>query len=205
MAALSGCDSPAALAQKIAETQKTWLLNKEQLEGLEHLHAEFARLIGDRFSTLENVKRPVKAGVAFVDQTSNAWFVYSMTRPSVIFLCYMDGLDGDLILDLSPVLENALVAPEQENREAQLGRIAADMVSDLEQVWKPVTRLHCSQIVPHSDPFSMGVAPMYETGLLFAFTMPATEEAEELPGLARIFYPARRSIHSVLDAVTAGV
>lgn len=29
VAALSGCDSPAALAQKIAETQKTWLLNKE--------------------------------------------------------------------------------------------------------------------------------------------------------------------------------
>ena len=47
----------------------------------------------------------------------------------------------------------------------------------------------------------MGVVPMYETSLLFAFTMPATAEAEELPGLVRILYPLS-SIRNVLDAVT---
>lgn len=200
VAAQSGCDSLEAL--KVAETQQAGLVNAEQIDGFERLHAEFARLIGSRFAALEGVKKPVEAELAYIDRTSYGEYVFSMARPSWAFLCSMDNLDGDLILDLGPKLADALVAPEQEDREAQLGRIVEGLFSDLEQVWMPVTRLRSSQIVPHSDPFDMMVAPMYETSVLIAFTMPATAATEELPGVARICYPAS-SIAGVLDAVMA--
>ena len=200
VAAQSDCGSWDALAQTIADRPQPGLVTLEQLRATEDLHEALARQLGDRFSDVEGVEGEVKAEIAFVDRTSYGEFVVSLATPSCAYRCSMEGLDQDLSFVMGPLLEQALVAPDQDGRDVRLAAIAQGIVEDLVQLWQPVTSLRSTGIVPYADPFSMTIAPMYEICVLLAFTMTAAPETEGLPGVAEVCYPAK-AIAGFLDDV----
>ena len=204
VAAESGCNSWDVLAEKVAESGKTGLMNLEQLRGFERMHAEFARLLAARIAATGDTDRPVGAEIAFVDQTSYGEYVISLSMPTCAFRVAVGGLDNDLVFSLATPVVDDLLAVGQGGRATRLEEFAEGMARDLESIWNPVTKLSVGQIELHTDPFAIGTAPMYEVSVLVAFQVKTNAAEEELSGLVEICYPGS-AIRGAMDSLEVHV
>ena len=74
-------------------------VSKEQVRTLENLHSNLARLIANSFSTIQ--RSVVDCDIAFVDQTTYAEFVMSLSNPSCSFTFTIEPMGGPAIIDFS--------------------------------------------------------------------------------------------------------
>ena len=74
-------------------------VNRDQLRTLENLHDNFARLLSSTFSGA--MRAVVDVDTAFVDQTTYAEFIMSLSNPSCSYTFTIEPLGGPAIIDFS--------------------------------------------------------------------------------------------------------
>ena len=74
-------------------------VNKHQLRTLENLHDNFARLLSSTFSGA--MRAVVDVDTAFVDQTTYAEFILSLSNPSCSYQFTLGPTNGQAIIDIS--------------------------------------------------------------------------------------------------------
>ena len=74
-------------------------VSKDQQRTLENLHSNLSRMMASSFSTIQ--RSVVDCDIAFVDQTTYAEFIMSLSNPSCSYTFTIEPLGGPAIIDFS--------------------------------------------------------------------------------------------------------
>ncbi|MEW6754866.1 MAG: FliM/FliN family flagellar motor switch protein [Candidatus Latescibacterota bacterium] len=173
-------------------------INKDQLRTLEGLHDNFARLLS---STLSGAMRAVvDVNTAFVDQTTYAEFIRSLSNPSCSYQFVLGPTPGQAIIDVPLPLVLAFVdrvyggkGSSQGGEGRQLtpieigviNRIIKRVIEDLEATWEPILRLEIADIELETNPEFMQITAAQEIVVLLCFEV----KAPNASGLVSLCYP----------------
>ena len=123
----------------------------DQLRTLENLHDNFARLLSSTFSGA--MRAVVDVDTAFVDQTTYAEFIMSLSNPSCSYQFTLGPTNGSAIIDIAMPVVFAFVdrifggEGSSQGVEARqltpieigvINRIIKRVIEDLEATWNPI-------------------------------------------------------------------
>jgi flagellar motor switch protein FliM len=173
-------------------------VNKEQLRTLENLHDNFARLLS---STLSGAMRAVvDVDTAFVDQTTYAEFIMSLSNPSCSYQFTLGPTNGQAILDIAMPVVFAQVdrsfggkgssqgVDARQLTPIEIGEIntvVKKMIEDLEATWEPILPVNIHDIELETNPEFMQITAASEIVILLAFEVNSTNAS----GLISLCYP----------------
>ncbi|MFC1526278.1 flagellar motor switch protein FliM [Candidatus Latescibacterota bacterium] len=173
-------------------------VNKDQLRTLENLHDNFGRLLSSTFSgAMEAV---VDVDTAFVDQTTYAEFIMSLSNPSCSYQFTLGPTPGQAIIDIAMPLVFAAVdrtfggkgsskgVDARQLSQIEMGvinGIVKRMVEDLEATWEPILPVEVSDIELETNPEFMQITAASEIVILLAFEVNSTNAS----GLISVCYP----------------
>ena len=173
-------------------------VNKDQLRTLENLHDNFARLLSSTFSGA--MRAVVDVDTAFVDQTTYAEFIMSLSNPSCSYQFTLGPTNGQAIIDVAMPLVFSFVdrifggkgsSQGVENRQLTpieigvINRIIKRVIEDLEATWEPILRVEISDIELETNPEFMQITAASEIVVLLAFEVNSTNAS----GLVSVCYP----------------
>ena len=173
-------------------------VNKDQLRTLENLHDNFARLLSSTFSG--TMRAVVDVETAFVDQTTYAEFIMSLSNPSCSYQFGMEPTNGSAIIDFAMPVAFAFVdrifggKGSSQGVEARqltpieigvINRIVKRVVEDLEITWDPILRVEISDIELETNPEFIQITAASEIVILVAFEVNSTNAS----GLVSLCYP----------------
>ena len=176
-------------------------VNKDQLRTLENLHDNYARLLS---CTLSGAMRAVvDVDTAFVDQTTYAEFITSLSNPSCSYQFTLGPTNGQAIIDVAMPLVFALVdrtfggeGSSQGVTARQLsqiemgvlhrkGGVVKSAIEDLEATWEPILPVEITDIELETNPEFMQITAASEIVILLAFEVNSTNAS----GLISLCYP----------------
>jgi flagellar motor switch protein FliM len=173
-------------------------VNKDQLRTLENLHDNFARLLS---STLSGAMRSVvDVDTAFVDQTTYAEFIMSLSNPSCSYQFTLGPTNGQAIIDVAMPLVFGNVdrafggKGSSHGVEARqitpieigiINRIIKRVIQDLEATWEPILPVDIYDIELETNPEFMQITAASEIVILLAFEVNSTNAS----GLVSVCYP----------------
>ena len=173
-------------------------VNKDQLRTLENLHDNFARLLSCTFSGA--MRAVVDVDTAFVDQTTYAEFIMSLSNPSCSYQFTLGPTNGQAIIDFAMPLTFAFVdrifggkgsaqgVDARQLSQIEMGviaKIVKRVVEDLEATWEPILRVEISDIELETNPEFMQITAASEIVILLAFEVNSTNAS----GLVSLCYP----------------
>ncbi len=173
-------------------------VNKDQLRTLENLHDNFARLLSSTFSGA--MRAVVDVDTAFVDQTTYAEFIMSLSNPSCSYQFALGPTNGSAIIDFAMPVVFAFVdrifggKGSSQGVEARqltpieigvINRIVKRVVEDMETTWDPILRVEISDIELETNPEFMQITAASEIVILLAFEVNSTNAS----GLVSLCYP----------------
>ena len=156
------CDDDAGPSQPIVTSydfKHPARVNKDQLRTLENLHDNFARLLSSTFSGA--MRAVVDVDTAFVDQTTYAAFIMSLSNPSCSYQFTLGPTNGQAIIDFAMPVVFAFVdrifggkgssqdVDARQLSQIEMGviaKIVKGVVEDLEATWEPILRVEISNI-----------------------------------------------------------
>lgn len=173
-------------------------VNRTQMHTLENLHDNFARLLS---STLSGAMRQVvDVDTAFVDQTTYAEFIMSLSNPACSYQFTLGPTNGQVVLDVAMPVVFAAVdrifggKGASEGVQARqmtpiemgvINRIAKRMIEDVEATWEPVLPVEISDVELETNPEFMQITAPNEIVILLAFEM----NTPNASGLISLCYP----------------
>ena len=173
-------------------------VNKDQLRTLENLHDNFARLLSSTFSGA--MKAVVDVDTAFVDQTTYAEFIMSLSNPSCSYQFTLGPTSGQAIIDVAMPLVFSFVdrifggkgsSQGVDARQltpieiGEINTIIKKVIEDLESTWEPILRVEISDIELETNPEFMQITAASEIVILLAFEVNSTNAS----GLVSLCYP----------------
>ena len=173
-------------------------VNRDQLRSLENLHDNFARLLSATFSGA--VQEVVDVDIAFVDQTTYAEFIMSLSNPSLSYQFILGPTRGGVVLDIAmpivfaaidrihggPGSSDGIDARQPTPIEiATFNRIARRCFEDLEATWQPVCSVDITDIELETNPEFMQITAASEIVVLLAFEV----SMPRATGLVSLCYP----------------
>ena len=173
-------------------------VNKDQLRTLESLHDNFARLLGSSFSGA--MRAVVDVDTAFVDQTTYAEFIMSLSNPSCSYQFTLGPTHGQAIMDFAMPVVFAFVdrifggkgssqgVDARQLTAIEMGvinKIVKRVIEDLEATWEPILRVEISDVELETNPEFMQITAASEIVILLAFEVNSTHAS----GLVRLCYP----------------
>lgn len=173
-------------------------VNKDQLRTLENLHDNFARLLSSTFSGA--MRAVVDVDTAFVDQTTYAEFIQSLSNPSCSYQFTLGPTNGQAIIDFAMPVTFAFVdrifggKGSSQGVEARtltpievgvINRIVKRVIEDLEATWEPILRVEVTDIELETNPEFMQITAASEIVILLAFEVNSTNAS----GLVSLCYP----------------
>ena len=173
-------------------------VSKAQIRTLENLHSNFARQMASSFSTFQ--KSVVDVDIAFVDQTTYAEFIMSLSNPSCSFTFTLEPLGGPAVLDFSlPVMYSFVersfggeggkppqkAAPMTRIERSVMSRVVTKALAELEATWLPLLKVRVSDAELETNPEFMQVASPSDTVVLIAFEV----NTPRASGLVNLCYP----------------
>ena len=173
-------------------------VNKDQLRILENLHDNFARLLSSTFSGA--MRAVVDVDTAFVDQTTYAEFIKSLSNPSCSYQFTLGPTNGQAILDFAMPVTFAFVdrifggkgssqgIDARQLSQIEMGviaKIVKRVVEDLEATWEPILPVEISDIELETNPEFMQITAAAEIIILLAFEIRSTNAS----GLVSLCYP----------------
>ena len=173
-------------------------VNKNQLRTLENLHDNFARLLSSTFSGA--MRAVVDVDTAFVDQTTYAEFIMSLSNPSCSYQFTLGPTSGQAIIDIAMPVTFAFVdrifggkGSSQGVQARQLtpieigeiNTIVKRVIEDLEATWEPILPVEISDIELETNPEFMQITAASEIVILLAFEVNSTNAS----GLVSLCYP----------------
>ncbi len=173
-------------------------VSKDQQRTLENLHSNFSRMMASSFSTMQ--RSVVDCDIAFVDQTTYAEFIMSLSNPSCSYTFSIEPLGGPAILDFSLPVAFSFVDrqfggigknPPKEARpltglERQvMAKVVTRSLADLEATWKAFLKIQISDAELETNPEFMQVAAPSDTVILIAFEV----NSQHASGLVNLCFP----------------
>jgi flagellar motor switch protein FliM len=173
-------------------------VSKDQIRTLENLHSNLARQLAASFSTLQ--RAVVDTDIAFVDQTTYAEFIMSLSNPSCSYVFTIEPLGGPAIIDFSlPVAYSFIdrqfggkgTTPMGEARSLTsiergvMTKVVQRSMEDLEGTWEPLLKIQVSDAELETNPEFMQVAAPSDTVILIAFEV----NSQHSSGLVNLCYP----------------
>jgi len=180
-------------------------ITKEQQRSIEKLHVDFANRLGTLFT--ETVGKIVDSDIKFVDQTTYAEFIMSLSNPSVSYTFQIAPLGGPAVLDFAlPIaykfvkheLGEKLDGPLQESEREAVNTVLKKVLSEFSEVWASVENIQLSDTMLETNPEYLGVAEPSDTVILIAFEI----HFHDASGLISLAYPYA-TLESVLDKFDA--
>lgn len=176
-------------------------VNRDQLRALEILHDNFARLLA---ATLSGAMRQVvDVDTAFVDQTTYAEFIMSLSNPACTYSFTLGPTAGRMVLDVAmPVVFAAVdrafggqgVSAGMEPRQLTaiemgvINKILKRVVEDLEACWAPLLRVEVSDIELETNPEFIQATAASEIVVLLAFEVNTPHVKKSLISLCYPFF-----------------
>jgi len=173
-------------------------VNKDQLRTLENLHENFARMLS---STLSGALRAVvDVDTAFVDQTTYAEFIMSLSNPCCSYNFTLGPTSGQAIIDFAMPVTFACVdrifggKGSSQGVEARqltpieigvISRIVRRVIEDLEATWEPILRVEISDVELELNPEFHQITAASEIVILLAFEVNKVNAS----GLVSVCYP----------------
>ncbi len=173
-------------------------VNKDQLRTLENLHDNFARLLSSTFSGA--MRQVVDVDTAFVDQTTYAEFINSLSNPSCSYQFTLGPTNGQAILDfVMPIVFSSVDrvfggkgssagVDARQLSQIEMGifaKIVKRTIEDLEATWEPILRVEISDIELETNPEFMQITAASEIVILLAFEVSSSNAS----GLISLCYP----------------
>ena len=173
-------------------------VNKDQLRTLENLHDNFARLLSSTFSGA--MRAVVDVDTAFVDQTTYAEFIMSLSNPSCSYQFTLGPTSGQAIIDFAMPVVFSFVdrifggkgssqgVDARQLTPIEIGvinRIVKRVIEDLEATWEPILRVEITDIELETNPEFMQITAASEIVILLAFEVNSTNAS----GLVSLCYP----------------
>ena len=173
-------------------------VNKDQLRTLENLHDNFARMVGSTFSGA--MRAVVDVDTAFVDQTTYAEFIMSLSNPSCSYNFTLGPTNGQAVIDFAMPLVFAFVdrnfggKGSSQGVEARqltpievgvINRIVRRVIEDLEATLEPILRVEITDIELETNPEFMQITAASEIVILLAFEVNSANAS----GLVSLCYP----------------
>ena len=173
-------------------------VNKDQLRTLENLHDNFARLLSSTFSGA--MRAVVDVDTAFVDQTTYAEYIMSLSNPSCSYQFTLGPTNGQAIIDFAMPVVFSFVdrtfggkgssqgVDSRQLSQIEMGvaaRIVKRVVEDLEATWDPILRVEISDIELETNPEFMQITAASEIVILLAFEVNSANAS----GLVSLCYP----------------
>ena len=173
-------------------------VNRDQLRTLENLHDKFARLMSSTFSGA--FRAVVDVDTAFVDQTTYAEFIMSLSNPACSYQFTLGPTNGQVILDFAmPIVfgsvdrifggKGSSKGVDARNlSQVEMGimaKIVKRVIEDLEATWEPILRVEISDIELETNPEFMQITAASEIVILLAFEVNSTN----MSGLISLCYP----------------
>lgn len=158
-------------------------VSKEQMRAFQALHEGFSREFGAALSGM--LRAIVEVKLISVDQLTYSEFVFSLENPTCFNLLESKGLEGHLILDLSPSIifpivdrllgggkESIPSIPSRPLTEIELqlvSRITLLVINGLENAWHNVCNLGLKVTQIESNPQLVQIVPPNEVIVLVSF------------------------------------
>lgn len=173
-------------------------VSKEQTRTIENLHSNLARMMASAFSTF--ARQIVDCDIAFVDQTTYAEFIMSLSNPSISYTFSMNPMGGPAVLDFSTPISYAFIErqlggpggrrpgdlrPLTAIERSIMGQIVTRALADLEATWEPLIKMQVSDAELETNPEFMQVAAPSDTVVLIAFEVNFAHAS----GLVNLCYP----------------
>ncbi len=173
-------------------------VNRDQLRMLENLHDNFARLLSSTFSGA--MRAVVDVDTAFVDQTTYAEFIMSLSNPSCSYQFTLAPTNGQAIIDFAMPLVIARVdrsfggkgsSQGVEARQmtpiemGEMNTLVKKVIEDLEATWEPILKVGITDIELETNPEFMQITAASEIVILLAFEVNSTHAS----GLISLCYP----------------
>ncbi|MEE2727982.1 MAG: flagellar motor switch protein FliM [Candidatus Latescibacterota bacterium] len=173
-------------------------VNRTQMRALENLHDNFARLLSSTFSGA--MRQVVDVDTAFIDQTTYAEFIMSLSNPACSYQFTLGPTNGQVVLDVAMPIVFAAVdrifggKGASEGVQARqitpiemgvINRIAKRMIEDLEATWEPVFPVEISDVELETNPEFMQITAANEIVVLLAFEVNTSNAS----GLVSLCYP----------------
>jgi len=173
-------------------------VNLLQMRTLESLHDNFARLLSVTLSGA--MRMVVDVDTAFVDQTTYAEFIMSLSNPCCSYAFTMGYTGGRAVVDIgAPVVCGIVdrvgggtgsasgVRPRQLTgiEFTQINKIVKPMLEDLEATWSPIQSMRMTDIELETNPEFMQITAAGEIVVLMAFEI----NTKNASGLLSLCYP----------------
>ena len=173
-------------------------VSKDQTRTLENLHSNLARMMASSFSNL--TRSVVDCDIAFVDQTTYAEFIMSLSNPSCSYTYTIEPLGGPAVLDFSlPVAYNFIdrefggtggnppdkARPVTAIERTVMTRVVTRTLADLEATWEALLKIQVSDAELETNPEFMQIAAPSDTVVLIAFEV----NSQHASGLINLCYP----------------
>ena len=173
-------------------------VSKDQTRTLENLHSNLARMMASSFSTMQ--RSVVDCDIAFVDQTTYAEFIMSLSNPSCSYTFTIEPLGGPAIIDFSlPVAYSFIdrqfggsggnppsdARPLTSIERTVMGKVVTRTLADLEATWEALLKIQVSDAELETNPEFMQVAAPSDTVVLIAFEV----NSQHASGLVNLCYP----------------
>jgi flagellar motor switch protein FliM len=173
-------------------------VSKDQTRTLENLHSNLARMMASSFSTMQ--RSVVDCDIAFVDQTTYAEFIMSLSNPSCSYTFTIEPLGGPAIIDFSLPVAYSFIDrqfggtggnPPSEARpltaieRTVMTKVVTRTLADLEATWEALLKIQVSDAELETNPEFMQVAAPSDTVVLIAFEV----NSQHASGLVNLCYP----------------
>ena len=173
-------------------------VSKDQTRTLENLHSNLARMMASSFSTRQ--RSVVDCDIAFVDQTTYAEFIMSLSNPSCSYTFMIEPLGGPAIIDFSIPVAYSFIDrefggsgsnPPSEARRltgierSVMAQVVTRNLADLEATWEALLKIQVSDAELETNPEFMQVAAPSDTVILIAFEV----NSQHASGLVNLCYP----------------
>ena len=186
------------MAKAKAQQLKTDMLAPVRIRTLENLHCNLARRMAGSFSAMQ--RSVVDCEIAFVDQTTYAEFIMSLSNPSCSYQFTLGPTNGQAILDFAmPVVFGTIDrtfggkgsskgVDARQLSQVEMGifaKIVKRAIEDLEATWEPILQVEISDIELETNPEFMQITAASEIVILLAFELNSTN----MSGLVSLCYP----------------
>jgi flagellar motor switch protein FliM len=150
-------------------------ISKDQIRSLRTIHENFARLLATYLSTV--VRAMVDVNLLSIDQVTYSEYTMSLSTPASIYVLNSEGLDGKMIMELSPGLllflvdrllggtGDAMVNPREITIIEQnvVRNIISSMINILNAVWSQAIELKAHYNSFETDPQFVQIARSSDT------------------------------------------
>jgi flagellar motor switch protein FliM len=183
-AAPFGGRSPAGVDVQVYDFKRPERVSKDQMRALEALHEGFGRNLGAALSGY--LRTIIEVTVAHIEQLTYSEFIHSLPNPTCFNLLKAEQLDGQLCLEISPLIVYPIIdrllggsnadlfipqRPLTQIEQRLVQRITDRATHHLSEAWSNLTPVTFSVQDFESNPQLVQIVPPNETVVVVGFEL----------------------------------